>query len=98
MVRSQEAAEAGASFEAAIALADQGKHKEAEEAFAKISVDGTSSYRMLARFREAAELTQRDPKAAVGLYTSSPALQATGRRCRTSPPCGRADLARHCSL
>jgi hypothetical protein len=65
---SKKAAEAGASFEAAIALSDQGKHKEAEEAFAKLSADGPSSYRMLAKFREAAELSQRDPKFAVALY------------------------------
>ena len=64
----KKAAEAGASFEAAIALSDQGKHKEAEEAFAKLAAEGPSSYRMLAKFREAAQLGQRKPKAAVALY------------------------------
>ena len=64
----KKAAEAGAAFEAAVALSDQGKHKEAEEAFAKLAADGTASYRMLAKFREAAELARRDPKAAVAIY------------------------------
>ena len=64
----KKAAEAGAAFEAAAALAEQGKSKEAEEAFGKIAADGTASYRMLAKFREAAELAHRDPKAAVAVY------------------------------
>ena len=64
----KKAAEAGAAFEAATALSDQGKHKEAEDAFAKLSADGTATYRMLARFREATELVHRDPKAAVAIY------------------------------
>lgn len=64
----KKAAEASTAFEAAAALVEQGKHKEAEEAFAKIGADSTASYRMLARFREAAELSRRDPKAAVAIY------------------------------
>jgi hypothetical protein len=64
----QKAAEAGAAFETAIALADEGKHKQAEEAFAKLAGDSTASYRMLAKFREAGELARRDPKAAVATY------------------------------
>jgi hypothetical protein len=62
------AAEAGAAFEAAVALAEQGKHHEAEAAFAKLVTDSPASYRMLARFREAGELAQRDAKAALALY------------------------------
>ena len=53
--QTKKAAEAGAQFEAAIALSDQGKHKEAEEAFAKLSAGGPANYRMLAKFREATE-------------------------------------------
>ena len=64
----QKAAEAGSAFEAATALADQGKHQEAQAAFAKLATDGTAGYRTLARFREASQLALTDPKAAVGLY------------------------------
>jgi hypothetical protein len=64
----KKAAEAGSAFQAAVALSTEGKAKEAEDAFAKIATDGTSSYRMLAKFREAAEMTGRDPKGAVALY------------------------------
>ena len=54
----KKAAEAGTAFQAAIALAGEGKNKEAEDAFAKLAADGTSSYRMLAKYREAAEVAQ----------------------------------------
>ena len=64
----KKAAAAGAAFESAIALSDAGKHAEAEAAFAKIAADGSSGYRPLARIREAGELAQTDPKAAVGVY------------------------------
>lgn len=64
----KQAAEAGAAFEAAAALGAEGKHDEAEKAFAKIAGESTSSYRMLAKLREAAELAKRDPQAAVAIY------------------------------
>ncbi len=64
----KKAAEAGVTFEAAATLAEQGKHSEAEAAFAKIAANAPAGYAMLARFREAAELSQRDRKAAVVLY------------------------------
>ena len=64
----KKAAEAGAAYEAAAALVEQGKHEEAEAAFGKLATDSTASYRMLARFREAAELARSDPKAAVATY------------------------------
>ena len=60
----QKAAESGAPFEAAVALAEAGKQAEAQAAFAKIAKDGSSGYRVLARFREAAELAKTDPAAA----------------------------------
>src|SRR6476469_8323399 len=41
----KKAAEAGNAFQAAAALAGEGKNKEAEEAFAKIASTGTASYR-----------------------------------------------------
>jgi hypothetical protein len=64
----KKAAAAGAAFEAAMVLSADGKTKEAEEAFAKLAADSTPSYRMLAKFREAAEVARRDPKAAVAIY------------------------------
>jgi hypothetical protein len=64
----KKAAEAGAAFEVATNLADAGKHADAEAAFAKIATEGTSGYRHLARVREAAELAQVDPKAAIAAY------------------------------
>jgi hypothetical protein len=50
------AAESGAAFEQAVALAEAGKPQEAEAAFAKLATDGTAGYRVLARMREAATL------------------------------------------
>jgi hypothetical protein len=72
------AAETGAAFEAAITLADAGKHQEAEAAFDKIVADGTSGYRRLARLREAAELAHTDAKAAVAAYDAIAADGAVG--------------------
>ena len=64
----KKAATAGTAFEAAAVLAEQGKHQEAEEAFAKVAADSPTSYRVLAKLREAAELAQRDPKAAIASF------------------------------
>ena len=64
----KKAAEAGTTFEAAISLANEGKHAEAEAAFGKVAVDGTSGYRALARMRQAAEVAQSDAKAAIATY------------------------------
>jgi len=77
----KKAAEAGAQFEAAIALVNEGKNQEAEEAFGKIATGSTatSTYRMLARFREAGELARRDPKAAVALYDQLAADRGNGQ-------------------
>jgi hypothetical protein len=75
----KKAAEAGAAFQAAITLSADGKTKEAEEAFAKLATDGTASYRALAKFREAAEVARRDPKAAVALYDQLAANSGLGQ-------------------
>jgi hypothetical protein len=58
----KKAAAAGAEFESAVVLSEQGKHTEAEAAFAKAAATAPEGYRVLARFREAAEqsLTKRD--------------------------------------
>jgi len=63
--QNQRAAEFGAQFEAAAALAAAGKFAEAEKDFAKISADGTYGYRVLARLREAEAMIARDRAAAV---------------------------------
>jgi hypothetical protein len=75
----KKAAEAGSAFQAAATLSGEGKNKEAEEAFAKLAATGTSSYRMLAKFREAAEVARNDPKAAVALYDQLAADGSLGR-------------------
>jgi hypothetical protein len=66
----KQAAESGTQFEAAIALAEAGKQAEAQAAFSKVAKEGSSGYRILARFREAAELAKTDPAAAVQAYAS----------------------------
>jgi len=62
------AAESSAAYNAAAQLASEGKHADAEAAFAKIAADGTSGYQVLARLREASEIAERDPKGAVAAY------------------------------
>ena len=75
----RKAAEAGAAYEAASTLADQGKHTEAEAAFAKLATEGTAGYRTLARFREAAQLGLSDAKTAVATYDALVADGSLGR-------------------
>jgi len=75
----QKAVEAGVQFTAAALLAEQGKHEEAEKAFARVASEGTAGYRVLARLREAAELAARDTKAAVALYDDIAANSSTGQ-------------------
>ncbi|HET7847569.1 MAG TPA: tetratricopeptide repeat protein [Pseudolabrys sp.] len=73
------AAEAGAAFEAAATLSDQGKHAEAEAAFAKVAAQAPSGYRALARLRAAAELAATDPKQAVKAYDALAADASLGQ-------------------
>src|ERR1700757_2367034 len=47
--QAKKAGETGAAFEQAAILAESGKHKEAQAAFAKIAAEGTAGYRVLAR-------------------------------------------------
>lgn len=54
----KKAAEAGAQFEAALTLAEQGKQAEAETAFAKIAGEAPQGYRLLARFQAASALAR----------------------------------------
>jgi hypothetical protein len=75
----RKAAEAGAAYEVASTLADEGKHADALAAFAKLATDGTAGYRILARFREAGQLSLSDPKAAVAAYDGLAADASLGR-------------------
>jgi hypothetical protein len=75
----KQAAQSGAAFEQAVALAEGGKHQEAEAAFAKLASDGTAGYRVLARLRQAAELAVTDRKAAVSAYDAIAADNSAGQ-------------------
>ena len=75
----KKAAESGAAFEAAVTLAEAGKHQEAETAFAKLAADGSAGYRPLARLREAAELARTDKAAAIKAYDEIAADKSAGQ-------------------
>jgi len=76
--QNKKAGETGIAFEQAVTLAEAGKHKEADAAFANIAATGTTGYRVLARLREAVELAQTDRKAAVGAYDAIAADKSVG--------------------
>ncbi|MEX0753144.1 MAG: tetratricopeptide repeat protein [Xanthobacteraceae bacterium] len=78
----KKAAEVGAAFNAAMTLSTEGKRAEAETAFAKIAESNAAGYRDLARLQAAAELAQRDPKAAVEAYDVIAADQQTPQTMR----------------
>jgi hypothetical protein len=67
-VEAKRAAEAGDAFSKAVSLSEQNKHADAEAAFADLAAKAPSGYRMLARFRAAAEAANRDPKAAAKMF------------------------------
>lgn len=64
----REAAVAGAQFEAAATLAEQGKTDEAQAAFAKVAAEAPGGYATLSRFRAAAELARSKKDEAVKAY------------------------------
>ena len=74
----KQAAAAGAQFEAAITLSEAGKTAEAEQAFAKIAAEAPTGYRVLARFRGAAELTKTKPEEAAKAYDALAADSSLG--------------------
>jgi hypothetical protein len=74
----KKAAAAGAAFEAAATLSDQGKHSEAEAAFGKVVAEAPQGYRVLARFRAAAALAQVKPADAVKAYDDISADSSIG--------------------
>jgi hypothetical protein len=76
----QKAFEAGAKFEAAAQLAEEGKTQDAQVAFQKLATDGTAGYRLLARLREAALVGERDLKAGAAAYDAIAADSSAGRR------------------
>ena len=67
-LEAKKAAEAGATFDKAVELSEQGKHAEAETAFADLAAKAPSGYRTLSRLRAAAEASVRDPRAAAKMY------------------------------
>jgi hypothetical protein len=76
--QAKKAAAAGAQFEDAMTLSEQGKHAAAEQAFAKIAAQAPAGYRVLARFRAAAELAQDKPAEAVKAYDELAADSSLG--------------------
>ena len=74
----KKAAIAGAAFEAAVTLSEQGKHAEAETAFAGVVAQAPDGYRVLVRFRAAAELANDKPADAVKAYDELAADSSLG--------------------
>jgi hypothetical protein len=77
-LEAKKAAEAGATFEKAVELSEQGKHAEAETAFADLAAKAPFGYRTLSRLRAAAEASARDPKAAAKMYDDIAADRSVG--------------------
>jgi hypothetical protein len=75
----KKSAAAGAAYDAAVALDEDGKGADAEAAFSSIANEGTQGYRTLARLRLAATMAQRDPKAAVAAYDAIAADASIGK-------------------
>jgi hypothetical protein len=80
--QARKAAAAGAQFEQATTLSEEGKHQEAEAAFAKIAADAPSGYQVLARLRAAQELAQSKPADAVKAYDAITADPSVGEALR----------------
>jgi hypothetical protein len=62
-----------------LTFSEQGKHDEAEQAFTKIAGEAPAGYRMLARFRAAAELAQTKPADAMKAYDQIAADASLGQ-------------------
>jgi hypothetical protein len=67
-VQRQQAVAAGLRFEDAVKLSREGKTDEAERALAAIRQDAPGGYRLLARFRLAAETGKQNPEAGARAY------------------------------
>ena len=77
-LEAQKAAEAGAAFNAALELAEQNKHEEAQAAFDKLATTAPAGYRMLARLRAAGEAAARDPQAGAKMFDELAADRSIG--------------------
>jgi hypothetical protein len=77
-IEAKKAAEAGAAFNRAVELSEQGKHEEAEKAFADLAASAPYGYRLLSRFHQAAELVARDPQAAAKMFDTLAADSSIG--------------------
>ncbi len=77
-LEAQKAAEAGAAFNAALELAEQNKHDEAQAAFDKLATTAPAGYRMLARLRAAGEAAARDPQAGAKMFDELAADRSIG--------------------
>lgn len=77
-LEAKKAAEAGDTFNKAVELSEQNKHSEAETAFAGLVAKAPYGYRLLSRFRLAAEVEKRDPKAAVQMFDELAADRSIG--------------------
>ena len=77
-VEAEKAAKASEAFNHAVELSEQGKHEEAEKAFADLAAKAPYGYRLLSRFRLAAEVANRDPKAAAKIFDDLAADSSIG--------------------
>jgi hypothetical protein len=77
-LEAKKAAEAGDAFDKAVELADQSKRGEAETAFSDLAGKAPSGYRMLARFRAAAEAAAREPQGAAKMFDDIAADRSIG--------------------
>jgi hypothetical protein len=75
----QKAAVAGAAFENAVTLSEQGKYAEADAAFAKVAAEAPAGYQVLSRLRAAAALAQVKPADAVKAYDVIAADRSLGQ-------------------
>jgi hypothetical protein len=66
--QTREGIKAGSRFEAALMLAESGKHAEAEQEFAALAKDANWGYQLLSRMRLAAETGVRDAAAGAAAY------------------------------
>jgi hypothetical protein len=77
-LEAKKAAQAGEAFNKAVELSEQNKHSEAEAAFSDLVTKAPYGYRLLSRFRLAAEVATRDPKAAVQMFDELAADRSIG--------------------
>ena len=77
-LEAKKAAAAGDAFNKAVELSEQNKHSEAETAFSDLVARAPYGYRLLSRFRLAAEIEKRDPRAAVQMFDELAADRSIG--------------------